>query len=158
MLELIVSFVTLSNIMVSNVVFDIEDNNRDKIDPGKLMNGVHNFASSSDRRVLYEFLARYVRKVHPDTDIKKDLRNNEGLFFIDRITPSDIVFVISVLKNGCDVWDEGIRMKSLGMTVHSEKAVKLRSLFTGGKGKKKEHGMSLWSVDGLKYFRRVERK
>jgi hypothetical protein len=25
-----------------------------------------------------------------------------------------------------------------------------KTLFTGGKGKKKEHGMSLWSVEGLK--------
>jgi hypothetical protein len=44
-----------------------------------------------------------VRKVYPDTDIKKDLKNNEGFLFIDRITPSDIAFVISILKNGHDV-------------------------------------------------------
>ena len=30
-------------------------------------------------------------------------------------------------------------------------------LFTGGKEKKKEQGMSLWSVEGLKYFRRAEK-
>jgi hypothetical protein len=30
-------------------------------------------------------------------------------------------------------------------------------LFTGGKGKKKEQGMSLWSVEGLKYFRCAEK-
>ena len=34
------------------------------------------------------------KKVHPDTEAKKDLRNNEGLSFIDRITPGDIAFVI----------------------------------------------------------------
>jgi hypothetical protein len=31
-------------------------------------------------------------------------------------------------------------------------------LFTGGKGKKKEQGMSLWSDEGLKYFRRAEKE
>jgi hypothetical protein len=31
-------------------------------------------------------------------------------------------------------------------------------LFTGGKGKEKEQGMSLWSVEELKYFRCAEIK
>ncbi len=53
-----------------------------------------------------------MRKVYPDTDIKNDLKNNEGFLFIDRATPSDIVFVISILKNGCDVWDQTIKMNS----------------------------------------------
>ncbi len=39
-----------------------------------------------------------MRKVYPDTDIKNDLKNNEGFLFIDRIAPSDIAFVISILK------------------------------------------------------------
>ncbi len=54
---------------------------------------------------MYKFIARYMRKAYPDTDIKNDLRNNEGFSFIDRITPSDLAFVISILKNGHDVWD-----------------------------------------------------
>ncbi len=29
-------------------------------------------------------------------------------------------------------------------------------LFTGGKGKKKEQGKSLWSGEGLKYFKHAE--
>ncbi len=70
---------------------------------------------------MYEFLARYVRKVYPDTDIKKDLKNNEGFLFIDRITPSDIAFVISILKNGRDVWDQTIKTKQLGAAVHGER-------------------------------------
>jgi hypothetical protein len=34
---------------------------------------------------------------------------------------------------------------------------RLRPLFDGGKRKKKEQGMSLWSVEGLKYFRHAEK-
>ncbi len=86
------------------------------------------------------------------------MKNNDGFLFIDRITPSDIVFVISILKNGCNVWDQTIKMKQLGAVVHGERETRLRPLFTGGKGKKKEQGMSLWSVEGLKYFRRAEKK
>jgi hypothetical protein len=52
-----------------------------------------------------------VRKVYPDTDIKKDLKNYEGFLFIDKITASDIAFVISILKNGRDVWDQTMKIK-----------------------------------------------
>jgi hypothetical protein len=63
---------------------------------------------------VYKFFARYVRKVYSDSDIKTDLKNNEGLSFVDRITPSDIACVISVLKNGCDVWDKKCQDEAVG--------------------------------------------
>ncbi len=110
MTKLIVSFIFLSD-TVLQCHYITEDNNRDKIDPDKLMNGLDHYASSSNKTELYKFLARYARKVYPDTDIKKDLKNNEGFLFIDRITPSDIAFVISILKNGCNVWDQTMKMK-----------------------------------------------
>jgi hypothetical protein len=87
---------------------------------------------------VYEFFARYVRKVYSDSDIKTDFKNNEGLSFIYKITPSDIAFVISVLKNGREVWDQNIKMMQLGAAVHGDRETKKRPLFTGGKGKKKE--------------------
>ena len=89
------------------------------------MNGLDAFTTSAERVTLYDFLARYVRKVYPDTDIKNDLKNNEGFLFIDRITPSDIAFVISILKNGCDVWDQTMKMKQLGAVVHGERETRL---------------------------------
>jgi hypothetical protein len=107
---------------------------------------------------VYKFFARYVRKVYSDSDIKTDLKNNEGLSFVDRINPSEILFVIRVLKNGCDMWDQNIKMKQLGAAVHGDRETKKRPLFTEGKGKKKEQGKSLWSGEGLKYFARAEKK
>jgi hypothetical protein len=136
MTEFIVSFILLSDTILQ-CCYITEDNNRVKIDLDKLRNGLDHYASSSDRAELYEFLARYVRKVYPDTDIKNDLKNNEGFLFIDRITLSDIAFVISILKNGCAVWDQTIKMKQLGAVVHGERETRLRPLFTEGKGKKK---------------------
>ncbi len=73
---------------------------------------------------MYKFFARYVRKVYSDSDIKTDLKNNEGLSFVDKITPSDIAFVISVLKNGHDVRDQNIKMKQLGAAVHGDRETK----------------------------------
>ncbi len=72
-------------------------------------------------------------------------------------SPSDIAFVISILKNGCEVRDQTIKMKQLGAAVHGEREMRLQPLFTGGKEKKKEQGISLWSDKGLKYFRRAEK-
>ena len=156
MTKFIVSFILLSDTILQ-CCYITEDNNRVKIDPDKLRNGLDHYASSSNKAELYEFLERYGRKVHPDTDIKKDLKNNEGFLFIDRITPSDIAFVISTLKNGRDVCDQTIKMKQLGVVVHGEREMSLRPLFTGGKGKKKEQGMSLLSDERLKYFRHAEK-
>jgi hypothetical protein len=99
---------------------------------------------------VYKFFASYMRNVYSDSDIKTDLKNNEGLSFIDKITPSDIAFVISVLKNGWEVWDKNIKMMQLGATVHEDRETKKRPMFTRGKGKKKEQGKSLWSGEGLK--------
>ncbi len=73
---------------------------------------------------MYKFFARYLRKVYSDSDIKTDLKNNEGLSLIDKITPSDIVFLISVLKNGRKVWDQNIKMKQLGAAVHGDRETK----------------------------------
>ncbi len=98
-----------------------------------------------------------MRKVYSDSDIKTDLKNNEGLSFIDKITPSDIAFVISVLNNGREVGDQNIKMMQLGAAVHGDRETKKQSLFTVGKGKKKEQGKSLWSGEGLKYFKRAEK-
>ncbi len=117
-----------------NVIINTEDDNGDKIDPDELRNGLDHYTSSSNKAELYKFLAKYVRNVYPDTDIKKDLKNNEGFLFIDKITPSDIEFVISILKNGCNVWDKPMKIKQLGVVVHGEKETILRPLFTGGKG------------------------
>ncbi len=124
MTKFIVSFILLSD-TVLQCCYTTEDNNRVKIDPDKLRNGLDHYTSSSDKAELYEVLARYARKVYPDTDIKNDLKNNENLLFIDRITPSDIAFVISILKNGCKVWDQTIKMKQLGVMVHGERETRL---------------------------------
>jgi hypothetical protein len=81
------------------------------------------------------FFARYVQKEHSNGAIKSELRNNEGLSCIDIISLGDIALVISVIKNGRDVWDKKIRMKELGAAVHCERKVKVRQLFTEGTGK-----------------------
>jgi hypothetical protein len=123
-----------------NDVVNSDDKNREKIDPDKLRNRLDTYILSSNKAIVYKFFARYLRKVYSDSDIKTDLKNNEGLSFIDKITPSDIAFVISVLKNGSKVWDQNIKMMQLGAAVHRDREIKKWPLFSRGKGKKKEQG------------------
>ena len=113
-----------------------DDKNRDDIDPDKLKNGINDYPLSQDKEMLYGFFARYVRKAHSDSVIKNDVRSNEGLSFVDIISPSNIAFVISVIKNGWNVWDQTIRMRELGVAVHGKREAKLRPLFTEGTRKK----------------------
>jgi hypothetical protein len=55
------------------------------------------------------------------------------------------------------MWDQNIKMKQLGVAVHGDRETKKPPLFTGGEGKKKEQDKSLWSGEGLKYFKRAEK-
>ncbi len=152
------AYLSLYLTSLRDAVVNSDDKNRERIDPDKQRSGLNDYILSSNKAIVYEFFARYVRKVYSDSDIKTDLKNNEGLSFIDKITTSDIVFVISVIKNGCNVWDQNIKMnQQLDAAVHGDREEKKRPLFTGGKGKKKEQGKSLQSGEGLKYFKRAEK-
>jgi hypothetical protein len=104
------------------------------------------------------FLGKYVRKTHSDSEIKQELKSNEGMSFLDLITPSDIAFVICIVKNARHVWDQTIRKIGLGEQVGDigENEAKVQPLFTKGVGKKKEQGRSLWSDEGMKYYRHTE--
>ncbi len=134
-----------------------DDENRDNIDPDTQKKGITDYPSPEEKELLYMFFTRYVRKAHYNSAIKSELRNNEGLSFVDIISLGDIAFVISVIKNGRDVGDQKIRMKELGAAVDGKREAKAGPLFTGETGKKKEQGKSLWSDEGVKYFKRAEK-
>ncbi len=87
---------------------------------------------------MYSFFAKYVQKAHSDSTIKSELRQKKGLSFVDIITPSNIAFVISVIKNSRDVWDQKIRLTRFGAALPpGEREVNLRPLFTEGTGGKR---------------------
>jgi len=64
-----------------------------------LKNGLEDFRTDKEKEALYLFLAMYVQKVQSDSNIKREFKSNPGMSFIDMITPSVIVYVISVVKN-----------------------------------------------------------
>jgi hypothetical protein len=78
------------------------DNNRDKIIPDKLKNGIRDYMMrAEERNHLYEFIALYVQKVS-NTLIMRELHCMTGCSFLDFIRPDDIAYVIALVKNGSD--------------------------------------------------------
>jgi hypothetical protein len=47
-------------------VSTIGDDNRGSVDPDMLKEGMKYYMNSMARVYLYKFIARYIRKVHPD--------------------------------------------------------------------------------------------
>ena len=120
-------------------LYKTDDKDRRSVNPDKLRHGVQEFETDNEKEILYMFLAKYVRKTHADSEIKRELKNNEGMSFLDLITPSDIAFVICVVKNARHVWDQTIRKIGLGEQLEDDggNEAKLQPLFTKGVGIKK---------------------
>jgi len=82
------------------------DPNRENINPDKLGTLDITGADEADNHGLFDFFARYVRKVHSDEFIRKTLKLGKDMSFIDVIGPNDIAYVIAVFKNSQKMWDQ----------------------------------------------------
>lgn len=78
-----------------------------------------------------------MRKLHSDTYIPSMLKKNKSMSFLDIIRPSDIAYVIAVVKNGISVWRE-------------EEGAK--ALFTHGEKKRRKYGQCMWSPAGKAFY------
>ncbi len=106
---------------------------------------------------IFDFSTLYVRKVHLDEFIRKCLRYSPGRSYLDIIEPNDIVYIVSLIKNSKDTWDQDIRMQELGAQTIGSQEKKLRPLFSSGSGQKRTQGKSLWNIKGMKYFQSAEK-
>jgi hypothetical protein len=93
---------------------------------------------------IFDFFARYVRKVHSDRHIKNTLSLSPGMSFLEMIGPSDIAYIITVLKNSKAAW--------LHNTADKTAAVP-KQLFTRGESKKRVFGNTTMNKDGQDYFK-----
>ena len=105
---------------------------------------------------LFDFFARYVRRVQSDDYIRRKLKASVRSTFLDIIGPNDIAYVIAAFKNNKDMWDQDIRMREMGSGAMGNPEKKLQPLFTSGKGQKREQGKSLWNKEGMTYFKKAE--
>jgi hypothetical protein len=68
--------------------------------------------------------------------------------------PSDITYILSLIKNRKDMWDQTKKRKENPEARHGKIA---ELLFSIGEGKGRESGKTVWNNDGLEFFYTVER-
>jgi hypothetical protein len=97
--------------------------------------------------------------VHSDEFICKGLRLTPGTSFLEIIGPNDIAYVIALVKNSWEMWDQDIRLHQLGSEMaDNPPEKKMRPLFTSGGGQMQMQRKSLWNKEGMKFFLRAEAK
>lgn len=145
-------------------MFILDDPNRATLDPDKLARGVAPFLRENKNcktacRPLYDFFVRYVRKLHSDQYLKTTLKNNPGKSFLDVIGPSDVAYVIALLKNSVDVWkrdwgeDNTEDIAEIAEQDTQTKKTAPKPLFTRGEKVKRKFGRTAWSEEGMEYYK-----
>ena len=112
------------------------------LDIEHLKNGVLYWHENDMMDDLMEFLVRYVRHIHSDRYYRTLLIKNVGATFLDIITPSDIAYVVALVKNGADMWT----------TLKDADGNKVKPLFTSGENMKRTFAMNIWNADGMEFY------
>ena len=99
---------------------------------------------------MYEFFTKYI---HPDTHWKRAMKMHPNKIWFQLITPSDIAFVISLLKNGLPMW----KKKAAKWDSDELRKTTAEPLFTSGKGQKRKFGKTTWSKEGIQYYIKAEK-
>jgi hypothetical protein len=81
------------------------------------VDGVQTIIKEENTPDLFDFIGRYVCKTHTDDLISKKLRASPGTSYLDVIRPSDIAYVIALMKNAREIWDQDLRMSAGGEAV-----------------------------------------
>jgi hypothetical protein len=98
---------------------------------------------------LMLFLITYVQTIHANWYFKNVLSMNPGASYLDIITPSDVAYACSLIKNSSHEWTA--KMSNNGVV---EKGTKPH--FTSGQGAKRTFGMTTWNSNGIKYFEKAK--
>jgi hypothetical protein len=121
------------------------------------LDGVKTIFKEKNTPDLFDFLGRYVCKTHTNDLISKTRRGSPGISYLDVIRPSDIAYVIVLMKNAREIWDQDLRLSAAGEAVLGNKETKVKPKFMGGKGQKRMKGKSLWNKEGMTYFKTGEK-
>ncbi len=151
------SFFNITNNDVQKIFLSTGDPGRATLDPDLLREMVKIEWGSNLLNQIFNLNARYVRKVHTDEHICRAVRYSAGRSFLDVIGPSDIGYIISMIKNSKGMWNQDIQVQELEAEGMKNPEMKLKPSFTSGSGQKRTQGKSLWNLEGMKYFHWAEK-
>ncbi len=66
----------------------------------ELVEGIKEYMNSNTLHVVYEFMTIYVQRIYPDAVWKCKMEQSPNIVFFLMVTPSNIAYVISLVKNG----------------------------------------------------------
>ena len=89
------------------------DPERKMINPDELKYCIQQLIDPKVRTKFYLFIAHYVQKVWSDSKIVREMRNTARCSFLDLIGASDIAYVLTILKNNRDMWDDKLKRNEL---------------------------------------------
>ena len=117
---------------------------------------------------LCHFIGKYVGQSYGIMNIRKMMRNNKGMTWLDMMTLNQFTNMISVLANHNDQWTRELWIKELEDDEERYKYKNFddledgpdkfkytptKSKFSASRGKKREFGVAIWSDEG-KIFER----
>jgi hypothetical protein len=121
--------------MTKNLFFLLTgDPGKQMFDPDFLGEMVKIEQGSNLLNQIFNLIARYVQKVHLDEQIRKVIRYSAASSFLDIIGPSDIAYIILIIKNSKGMWYQDMQMQELGAEAMGNPEKKLKPLFTSGSG------------------------
>jgi hypothetical protein len=83
----------------------------------------------------------------------KKMNHATNTVWFQPITPGDIAYLIALVKNGQEIWDQSKRMAK---KPNGDGEKKVRPLFSGGQGKKRAYGKSIGNDAGLDFYYTAE--
>jgi len=123
------------------------------VEPDPLSKGFTRHAQSNMEHFVVEFLLNYVSRIKLDSDWRKLLKKNPEKPFLLFVTPSDIAFILALIKNGLGMWEQDRRLQDNPPQVEN----KALPLFTKGEGQKRESGKTVRNNEGLNFYYTAER-
>ncbi len=118
---------------------------------------------------VFVFLAEYVKFCYGAVNIKNWIKKSRGKTFLDKITPSDIAYCISLIKNSGSVWEQDALMKRIDdderakyrdwKTItfkdqaEKDKYARKVPLFTKGENIKRVFGGVMWNTMGKEFYK-----
>ncbi len=68
--------------------------------PDHFKEGINEFIRNDNLDLVFSFVCNYVCKLYSDKYLTKVLKMSPGTTIFQVLTPSDIAYVVAVLKNG----------------------------------------------------------
>ena len=74
--------------------------------PDELGGGFKKYMELKIEKTVFEFMCTYIRRIKPGVKWTTLMTNNSGSLFFCMVTPSDIAYVLAIIKNGKELLDQ----------------------------------------------------